>query len=153
MAGLIAALRMMNGVIQCCDVSAGSSVALKKSIIILLEYHAAGSDHNVFLRLSLDILKVLVHSLDVGVVDRVYFLLRGKKKLDSSALGIDVVVTACSDVSDQGTSLAGNINLLVDNAAVAQVGNREVNNTISSQEGEAADRTVILKTVYLVLRG
>ena len=61
-------------------------------------------------------------------------------------------MTACSDVSDKGTCLAGNINLLVDNAAVAQVGNREVNNTISSQEGEAADRTVILKTVYLVLR-
>ena len=120
-AGLIAALSMVNGVIQSCDVSAGCGVALKEGVIILLEDHAAGSDHNVFLRLSLDVLKVLIHSTDVGVVDVVYLLLCRRKDLQSAALGVDVVVTACSDMSDKGTCLAGNVNLLVNNAAVAQV--------------------------------
>jgi hypothetical protein len=144
---------MVNGVIQSCDVSAGSGVALKEGVIVLFEDHAAGSDHNVFLRLSLDVLKVLIHSPDVGVVDVVYLLLCRRKDLQSAALGVDVVVTARSDMSDKGTCLAGNINLLVNDAAVAQVRNREVDDTISSQEREAADRTIILKTVYLVLRG
>ena len=152
-AGLIAALRMVNGVIQSCDVSAGCGVALKEGVIVLFEDHAAGNDHNVLLGLSLDVLKVLIHSPDVGVVDVVYLLLCRRKDLQSAALGVDVVVTACSDMSDKGTCLAGNVNLLVNNAAVAQVRNREVDDTISSQEREAADRTIILKTVYLVLRG
>ena len=141
-AGLIAALSVVDCVIQSCDVSAGCCVSLKESIVVLLEDHAAGSDHNVLLGLSLDVLKVLIHCPDVGVVDGVYLLLGGRKKLESPALGVDVVVTACSDVCDHGTSLAGNINLLVDNAAVAQVRDREVDDTISSQESEAADGTV-----------
>ena len=128
-AGLISALSMVNGVIQSCDVSAGCGVALKEGVIVLFEDHAAGNDHNVLLGLSLDVFKVLIHSPDVGVVDGVYLLLCRRKDLQSAALGVDVVVTACSDMSDKGTCLAGNVNLLVNNAAVAQVRNREVNDT------------------------
>jgi hypothetical protein len=91
----------MHNVIKSGDISAGSDVVLKKLVIVLLEDHAAGSDHNVLLGLSLDVLKVLVQRLDVGVVDAVQFLLRGHKELKSAALGVDVVVTSGSDVRDQ----------------------------------------------------
>jgi hypothetical protein len=144
---------MVHHVVQSSDISAGFSVALQKGVEVLFEDHAAGSDHNVILRLSLDILKVLIQRLDVGVVNAVHFLLSGHKELHSAALGVDVILTASSDVRNKGTGLGGNINLQVVNAAVAEVRKREVNYTISSQEGEAADRTIILKAVDLVLHG
>ena len=61
-------------------------------------------------------------------------------------------MTAGADVGDQRTGLGADINLNVIDSAVAEVGNREIDYTESAEEGESADRAVILHALYLMLR-
>ena len=76
-------------------------MVLKQLVQILSEDHAGRNDHDIFLMLHLDIIHVLIESIDVGVVNSVQLLLCREEKLDSAALGVDVVVTACADVGCQ----------------------------------------------------
>ena len=151
-AGGIAFLRVEHFVIEKCDVRAGFHMILEELIIILGKDHAAGSDHNILTALTADIVNVREESIDVGVVDRVDHVLIGDDDLDPAALGVDVVMTAGADVGDQRTGLGADINLNVIDSAVAEVGDREIDHTESAEEGESADRAVILHALYLMLR-
>ena len=58
-------------------------------------------------------------------------------------------MTAGSEVFYQRTRFSSCVNLNTVDAAVAHVGDREVNNAVSSHEGESADRTIVLHAIYL----
>jgi hypothetical protein len=60
-------------------------------------------------------------------------------------------MTTCAKVFDERTRFAVSINLNTVNVAVAQIGNRKVNYTISSKKGESTDRTIILKAFYIYI--
>ena len=134
------------------DVCAGFDVLLKELIVVLCKYHAAGSDHDIFLGLTADIVDIREQRIDICVVDRIDQFLIGNDDLDSAALGVDVVVTAGADMRYQRAGLLGDINLDVIDSAVAEVGDREIDHTESAEEGECADRTIVLHTVNFVLR-
>ena len=139
-------------VIEQSDVCAGFDVLLKKLIIVLCKYHAAGSDHDIILGLTADIVDVREQCVDICVVDGIDQLFVGNDDLDSAALGVDVVVTAGADVGYQGAGLLCDINLDIIDSAVAEVGDREIDHTESAEEGESADRTIVLHTINFMLR-
>ena len=66
-----------------------------------------------------------------------------------TTFGVDVVVTSCANMLDQGTGLII-IHVYLDpvNITIAKIGDREVDHTVSSKERESTDRTIILKSFY-----
>ena len=151
-AGGIAFLCVEYFVIQKSDVRAGFHMILEELIVILCKDHAARSDHDILAALTADVVDVREEGIDICVVDRVDHVLIGDDDLDSAALGVDVVMTAGADVSDQRAGLGADINLNIVDSAVAEVGNREIDYTESAEEGESADGAVILHALYLMLR-
>jgi len=133
-AGGIALLRVKYLVVEEGNVRAGFGVLLEQLVIVLCEDHAAGRDHDILLRLFADVFNVREERIDIGVVDRIDQFLVGDDDLDLTALGVDVVMTAGTDVCDQGPGLFGDINLNIINTAVAQVGNRKVDHTEPAEE-------------------
>ena len=80
-------------------------------------------------------------------------------ELTSSSLGTMIwilprleLVTAGADMRYQRAGLLGDINLDVIDSAVAEVGDREIDHTESAEEGESADRTIVLHTINFMLR-
>ena len=66
-----------------------------------------------------------------------------------TAFGVDIVVTTCANMFDQGTGLII-IHVYLDpvDITVTKIGDREVDHTVSSKERESTDRTIILKSLY-----
>ena len=100
-----------------------------------------------------DAFQVLIVSSDVCVVDVVSLTCVGEKDLQFTALGVDVVMTTGTDMGNQCTRFLLYINLDTVDITVAQIGDREVDNTVSAQERESSDRTIILESLYPDISG
>ena len=65
-----------------------------------------------------------------------------------STFGVDIVMSSGSDMFGKRTGLLINIHLNLVNAAVAHIGKRKIDDTVSSEEGHGTDRTVRLQSFY-----
>jgi hypothetical protein len=108
----------------------------------------AGCDHHIGMMHPIDVFQVFQIVFDIGIVDIIAGVGVGEEQLKLAALGIDVIMTAGADMVHQRAWLAVDIHLNPVDAAVAHIGNGKVDHTISAQEGEGSDRTVILKSLY-----
>ena len=57
-------------------------------------------------------------------------------------------MAACSEVLCKGARFSSDKYFDIVNSAVAHIRNRKINDAVTSEERESADRTKILKTVY-----
>ena len=121
------------------DICSGLLMSSKKFIEILRIYHISrGNDHVAVARLH-HAVQIFRISFDICVIVILILLRICKYHLQISALGINVVMSSGSDMLYQRTWFSSDIHLNSVNTAVGHIGNREVNHTISAQEGEGRD--------------
>ena len=85
---------------------------------------------------ALDVIQVSQISRDICVIQAVLYIGVREQNLNFTALGVDAVMSSCSDMFYDRTWFAAYIYLDTVDAAVAQVRNWKVYNAISSEEGE-----------------
>ena len=135
-------------VIQHGDIRTGFNVLLQKIREILTENHVARCDDHVLLFHPLQVVSVCQIVGDIGVVSLVPAVLLTVQKLKSSSLGVDVVLTSGAQMIDQGARiLSADEHLDVVDATVAQIGDREINDPVPSEQGNRSCRAEILKAV------
>ena len=80
------------------DVCAGVKMLLQKLIIILGVDHVVRSDDDIVLMHSLDNIKVFGICMNVRIIDRIMDIEVCKQHLQFALFGVDVVVTAGSQM-------------------------------------------------------
>ena len=80
------------------DVCAGSDMLVKKSSIILSEYHVRRNDYYIVSFYALDNALIEEEGSDICVVDLIYFFLIREEQGNFAALAVDTVMTACANM-------------------------------------------------------
>ena len=80
---------------------------------------------------------------DICVINIIFRAVLCKKNLQSAFFGVDVIMTAGSQMFYQRTGFTSYIYLNMINIAVAHIGDRKVNDAVTSKERKCCDRTVI----------
>ena len=112
---------------------------LQQGVEILCVNHISRSDHHVIVGRILDLIQVCKISLYVCIIIIVLLLGICKHHLYISALGVDVEMTAGSDVAHQRLRSSADVDLNPVDAAVGHIGDGEVNHAVSAKEGECGD--------------
>ena len=121
---------------------------IQKRSIICCIYHIGWSNDHIWFSHTLNKFKVFRKCCNIGIINIVFSIVFTEKKLKFTTFGVDVVMTSCSKVFCQGTWFTTYIYLNTVNAAVAHVGNRKIDGTISSKERKCTDRTIVLHSFY-----
>ena len=143
-------IRLVGLVIQERDIRAALHMLLQELLEILFENHIAGCDDHIRLLHSLDHLEVVHERGNVRVVNVVDAAVLIEQELELASFGIDVVVLAVAQMLRKRTRILADIDLNAVDAAVRQIGYREIHHTVSPEEGEGADRAVILHSLYMI---
>ena len=136
-------------VIHQCDICTGLDMSLKECIIICCVNHIAWCEDNIFGINLIKAVKVFNICSDICIVDIVLFNRLCKKDIQLSTLGVDVIMTSCSEMFYKGTGFSADIHLHDINTTVTHIGNRKVDHTVSSEERKSSDRTIIQHTTYM----
>ena len=96
--------------------------------------HVIWCDYHIWMMHFFDAFHIFVIGSNIGVVDIVSLVAVSEKNLQPSALGVNVIMTSGADMGNQSSWFLFHVDLNAVNAAVAQVGNREVDHTVSAQE-------------------
>ena len=107
--------------IQKSDICFRINVCLKELGVILRIYHVRWCDDHIWLMHTLDEFDVFVESSDICVVYVVFSTVLCEHKLKFAAFGVDVVMTAGSEVSSQRTRFVSYIYLNVVNSTIAHI--------------------------------
>ena len=122
---------------------------LKECIIICCIDHITWCKDYIFGINLIKAVKVLDVSGNICIVDIVLFNGLCKKNVQLSTLGVDVVMTSCSEMFYEGTRFSADVNLHYINPTVTHIRNRKVDHAVSSEERKSSDRTIIQHTIYL----
>ena len=126
-------------------------MGFQKLAVIHSVDHIAGSDDYIWFMSLFNELHIFDKGSNIIVVDIIVHTVFGIEKMKFSSLGVDVVMTSGSQMFGEGTWFSADIYLDTVNAAVAHIGDREVDHTVTSQEGKCAYGTIGLHTFYMYI--
>ena len=121
------------------DVCTGINMLLDQFGEISRINHIIWCDYHIWMMHFFDVLQIFIIGSNIGIIDCISLICIREKNLQLTALGVDIIMTSGTDMGNQCTGFFLYIDLDTVNAAVAQIGNREVDNTISAQEREGSD--------------
>ena len=123
-------------------------MGLQKLAVVHGVNHVAGSNYHIGIMHSFNAFHVFHESCDIIVVIIIVHSGFGKQDMQFSSFGVDVVMTACSQMFCKGTRFSADIYLYSFNSAVAHIGNRKIDYTVASQKGKGTDGTVGLQAFH-----
>ena len=109
-------------------------MCLNKITVVSCVDHVARCDDNIRLGHALDAVQIIDISSDICAVDITDLTLFRVHNAQLATLGVDIVMTSGTEMFGQGTRFPAHIDLDIINAAVAHIGNREIDDTISAEE-------------------
>lgn len=138
-------LRVVYLVIKNGDVSAAVYMFVQQILKILAENHITWCDDDIFLRHTLNNAQVRGKCRDIGIVDVVQFAVLIEQKPQLAVLKVDIEVCAVAQMLGKRAGILSYINLNTVDFTVCEIGECEIDQPVSSKEGESAQRAVVLR--------
>ncbi len=127
------------------DVSAAVYMFVQQILKILAENHITWCDDDIFLQHTLNNAQVRGKCRDIGIVDVVQFAVLIEQKLQLAVLKVDIEVCAVAQMLGKRAGILSYINLNTVDFTVCEIGECEIDQPVSSKEGESAQRAVVLQ--------
>ena len=103
------------------DICAGFDMRLNQRRVVDRVDHIIRCNHNIRIAKATDVFHIFKVGSDIRIVKVIYCACLAEQQMQAAALGVDVVVAACTDMLDKRARLVVDIDLDAVNTAVAHV--------------------------------